>query len=327
MPKLNPLIIFENHLAVGGRAFIAKNVRALKEMGYTKFLLEMNKECSHEQCKKQLRDILSQSEVAISMRLSCQALLDMLLALEKHNIPYEFIDPETQAKAHQINMKLQSAAMLGDASSVIAERQRMVKHRDEEMSVDIIADAKIHLGGVIFLGGFAHTHLIKKLEADRKDYYRFAIFTDSTQDQSLAMPRESAWANIPHAAFRAQYYQAEVKFFDLASHLSFEMIEAICQLTTRHSCDTSIIGEYLHQATRQSYNIVNDSHHVVTAIASGEEKQLEETVGRIKKYFPKLQFFVDGKGANTHLTIPGINLPENRDILKDGFVKLGVMKP
>ena len=53
MPK--PLIILEQHLGTGARNFLAKNAKQLKELGYSKFLFEMNVEVSKEQLKQELQ--------------------------------------------------------------------------------------------------------------------------------------------------------------------------------------------------------------------------------------------------------------------------------
>jgi hypothetical protein len=323
-----PLVILEHHFTTGPRKFITENAHILKKMGYTKFLIELNSEIPPEVVKQQLRMILS-NPAASAYHISSKALLDMLTALEKNHIPYEFIDPETQEEANKQNIKLKQAAIKGNLTEAMAYRQQLTDARDDIMAPKLIKESALNNGGVVFLVGFCHKNLVKLLELERSNYFRYAMFVDSSKDQISynSSTENSNWNAMPDEDFRTQFYNANIRFIDLATKPSFELIEAECKLMSYKVCDKPAVGEYLSKATKQEYNFTIDDHFVVTASTSIEKKKLQETVVRIKKDFPGLRFFTEQRDAQTFLNIPGINLPENNACLKEGFIKLGVMKP
>ena len=165
----------------------------------------MNHEISPETMKQQIKMILSNPAASLYHAAS-KALFDMLIALETNKIPYEFIDPETQEEATQQNLKLQSAARPGNVATAIAERERLIVRRDEAMSSEIIKQSRQHDGGIIFLAGFQHKHLVKLLESNQHDFYRYALFTDSSKDQfpsRMSPVGNGDWGDLPNAAVPA----------------------------------------------------------------------------------------------------------------------------
>lgn len=206
----NPLIIFESHMSAASREFVAQNAASLRKMGYTKFLLEMNSEISPALLKLQINAILRNPKASVH-HTSSKALLDMLVNLEKNDISYEFIDPETQEEASQINMELQSSERLGatQLARVVAKRQQLTNQRDEVMSTIIIEQTKRYHGGVIFFGGFSHKHLVKQLELSQSNFYRYALFANSSKDKKslsdVSVSVNGDWDLLPNEHFRTQF--------------------------------------------------------------------------------------------------------------------------
>lgn len=128
------------------------------------------------------------------------------------------------------------------------------------------------------------------------------------------------WSNLPSDAFRHNYYGAVVRYIDLGKRPSFQFIEAECRLSKEEPlADTPTIGKYFSDATNQHYQFVADEHYVVTASAEVDGSALENLTHQIKQKFPNLHFFSEQRNGSMKLIVPGINLPENTDILKRGM--------
>lgn len=64
------------------------------------------------------------------------------------------------------------------------------------MSSEIINTVQEETDGIIFIGGFQHTQLIKLLEQDKEDFYRYAIFS-----QSCYRNESQDWAVVDASIF------------------------------------------------------------------------------------------------------------------------------
>lgn len=325
----NPLIILDSHVSVASKQFMTENIQLLKNMGYKKVLIEMNREVSPEAFKQQLKAALNAPSDHPLFK-SSKELLRMIISLEQHNIPYEFIDPETPLEAGKIDKMIQDAAKTGDTSHAMAYRDERTIARDQIMAPETIRQTKLHEGGIIVLIGYQHTHFVRALELKQPKAYRFAIFLNNSID-AAALSRihptaKKEWVDMADETFRDQFYSAKVSYFDMGLKPSFEMIKAKCRLTNTISNETPLIGDYLNRATGQAFNYELDDDFVLTAKATMTTAPLEATLQCIKKEFPTLRFFTEKTEKQTVLTIPGVNLPENMDCLKNGFTKLGVMK-
>lgn len=311
----NPFILFENHVSASTRQFIADNAAALKALGYKKFLFEMNSEISPAQIKQQFRLIVSNPRSAF-LAASSQAGLNMLEALEKNGIAYEFIDPETQADALQQNLKLM-------VSRDLEARKRHVKTRDDKMAATISKQAELHDGGIFFIGGFQHNSLINLLDTCRTDYYRYALFTNSNEKLQSDF---SEGKSIESESNRKEFYGVDVAYFDMSLKPSFEMIAAEAKLTSDAKCSAPLVGEYLQEALKQPCEFTCDTQHVVSAVLTVNNERVNEVTNSLRSNFKGLNFFMRTQEAGSRISIPGINLPENSTALKDGFRALGVMK-
>ena len=57
-----------------------------------------------------------------------------------------------------------------------------------------------------------------------------------------------------------------------------------------------------------------------------DNKELSEKANLIKSIFPGLTFFVQSKKDISCITIPGINLPENDQVISKGVISQNIMK-
>lgn len=329
----HPLILLEQHNSSAARRFIIDNVKELKEIGYRSFLLEITSEMSPDQFKHQLSIYLSNMPNNHPLHLITTALYDMLLALEYNNIPYKFIDPETQQTLLLLRMERKNALTDEQKSSVHAKREYLTAKRDEIMAPIIQQEAESNQGGVLFLGGYKHKTLVKLLEASKSQFYRYAIFNNSQEDSQIPKSRfteeRKKWSMICSShLYRNEFYKAAVNYFDIATNnLPFKIIAMLCGLTEKIPCKTPTVGKYFSIATEQKYSYSADAHLVVTATAKFETKQkFEETRNVIRKKFPGLFFSVKKDQSQIFLDVPGLNLLENSEVLASGFTQLGIMK-
>ncbi len=324
----NPLIILDSHVSVGSKQFMIENIERLKEMGYKKVLIEMCREISPEAFKQHLK-LAIKTPSDDPLFKATKELYRMIMSLERHHIPYEFIDPETQIEALKIDAMIKEAAKSGSVSQAMAYREERTVARDQIMAPETIRQTKQHEGGVIVLIGYLHTHFVRALELKQPKTYRFVIFSNNSIDAAALRKihpiGKMGWVEMAGEIFRDQFYVGKVNYFDLSLKPSFEMIKAECKLT--NTIETPLIGEYFNSATGQAFHYELDDDFVLTAKATMTKGPLEATVKCIEKEFPSLRFFTVKTEKQTMLTIPGINLPENMDSLKNGLTKLGVMRP
>jgi hypothetical protein len=315
-----PIVILENYLIPSARIFIAKNAKTLKELGYKKFLFEMNSELSPKDLIKQLTFLCTNTKLKQSpVYDSSVSLLNMLNALEYNKIEYEFIDPETQKEAlQQISDLKKESALNNGNNNALNHREATTKQRDVIMSSIIIKQAKQYNGGVFFLGGYNHNNLVHLLESNQSNYYRYAILSNSEENnkaKEMIHPNDFAmWSGFEHADNRLDYYKTDICYFDMKNPISFELIESICHLTKQNPCEKPHIDRYLSEELGHSYDFTSDEFYVVNATLSMESQQkAKEQANLIKKTFPKLTFFMKNEGEKCSLIIPGTNLSEQRD--------------
>ena len=320
MPK--SLILLEQHMGTGARSFISKHAMELKALGYTKFLWEMNAEVSHHQIKQETQMILNAYAPETMIHRATKAMGEMLVALEKNGIACEFIDPETRAQATQNTEKLKAAYYSGSATNVQAATEAMndnTKKRDQTLIKTILQQTAEHQGGVIYMGGFMHVHLVQKLEQSAHDF-RFVMFADSREEGDIPgfkNPNASTWANLYNADVRQNYYQANVVFFNMAydNRLSFETIEAACQLTTSRILKEDerplVACDFERLMPGHEYSV--DEHCIVTA-----SKNYDCTQTAVESFVRAglgLRFFMTKEhNGTTRVDVPGLNLKENRAV-------------
>lgn len=322
MPK--PLILLEQHAGTGARSFISEHAAELKALGYSKFLLEMNSELSHNQVKQELQMILKIYAPDTMLHRSTKAMYEMLMALEKNNIPYAFIDPETRDQATQNTARLKEAyySNLSSKLQLAREEQKQnTKSRDQKIIKSILQQTAEHEGGVIYMGGFMHVHMVHELEQSKHDY-RFAMFANSHEENPVSGVIDSdteIWAKLYSADFRHKYFQTNVLFFNMAydNRLSFEAIEAACQLTEQRILKEDelpqVARDFEQLMPGQTYSV--DKHHVVTA--SKQFCHPEAAVEAFVRAGLGFRFFMTKEqNGTTRVDVPGLNLKENRDLFK-----------
>jgi hypothetical protein len=330
-PMPNPLVILENHQNSAAKEFIINNVSQLKEFGYKKILIEASKEYSADNYKAQLRDCCKEAEINPSLsplKLHAKPMLEMLETLDKYQILYEFIDPQSEDSNNEMLTRFFQKYKSGGYRSeeelkreVTAEAARQAQIRDKEMSATTMKQAKQFDGGVIFLGGFMHKDLVSSLRKEALDF-RFAIFNNSLENREFYQNEVmQAWIELPNDNFRQRFYSARVNYFDLQAKPSFEQIKEVCGLRNEPT-----VVSYLRLATHQEYSYHMDSDYVVSATTQIAPEKLTQVTDKLKAVFPGLNFFTHPGANTTALTIPGVNLPENHDVLASGFISQGVMK-
>jgi hypothetical protein len=162
-------------------------------------------------------------------------------------------------------------------------------------------------------------HLIEFLKQEKTS------FDNSKEPSSMGTetPSVQRWKKFSDESFRNEYYNVDMLYFDLASDPTFELVQSACKLSMFKACDEPTVGNYLSRATGQKFSYIVDKLYVVSAVAEIERDKLEKVVDKLKLSFPTLRFFREN--SNKNLTIPGINLPENSETLRQGFIKQGIM--
>jgi len=328
MPK--SLILLEEHLGTGAKLFIVNHAAALKALGYSKFLLEMNHEISPAQMKQEIQYITQNAPDTLMYR-SIKVMGQMLHALEQHGISYEFVDPETRKEAEQHTVKLKAAYASGSTEQVrrITEATNVkTKRRDEQISKSVLQQTKAHKGGVIYLGGFLHQSLVHTLEQSTYDY-RFVMFADSREEYEppgMSRPDLSRWSEFYNEMARKNFYQADVTFFNMAyeHHLSFEMIAAACDLTESRALaeDEQPGVARAFDRLMPFYDYRVDEQCVVTA--SKRVDKPEAAVRAFVKAGLGLRFFMTSlPDGTTQVNVPGLNLKESRGSIAASEMSLG----
>ncbi len=313
-----PLIILEQHFLSSARNFIADNAKSLQTLGFKKLLLEMDKTMSPKQLKEQLNMILSMPDFKESPHYcSTVALLKMLVALEVHGIECEFIDPETQQEGLQQISNIYDEMQSGNnEDKALQHRDKTTKLRDVKMTPIIIEQAKKYNGGVIYLGGYCHHNLVQLLESDKKDYYRFAIFSNSKElfkIKDITHEEEyQTFSGFSNLVNRLKYYKTYMHHFDMNTAPTFELIESTCGLTEKSKCKQPTISNILSEKLSQSFEFTFDQHSVVNAAVKLRPEQVSKQHALLQQSFPKLSFFMKNVGDEVVLTIPGINLSEQQ---------------
>lgn len=191
------------------------------------------------------------------------------------------------------------------------------KKRDQKIVETILQQTAEHQGGVIYMGGFKHVHLVHELEQSANDY-RFVMFADSREEYDIpgvVNLNESTWANLYNADVRLNYYKANVIFFNMAddNSLSFEVIEAACQLTKKRILKEDelpqVARDFEYLMPGHVYTV--DEHYVVTASKQYcHPKAAVESFARAGIGF---RFFMTKESNGiTRVDVPGLNLKENR---------------
>ena len=255
---------------------------------------------------------------------SHKALNDAILALESAGMSYEFIDPETRAEAQQNTERAREAYSRGTQHHIDAYNKKILlntKKRDEKIIVNILQQTAEQNGGIIYIGGFMHTHLVHELHKASPDY-RFAIFADSSEEyveDNIVNTDHTTWQKCYHAGFRNQYYKANVVFFNMEydRNLSFEMIEAACQLTQSRTLNEQEhpqpVVNFEQIMPNSEYTI--DEHHVITA-SQTFNNPIEAVASFVNKGVGLRFFMQQNPNGTTQVDVPGINLRENSQMFR-----------
>ena len=326
-----PLVLLDHHLLPTQMNFLLKNLSSLKALGYKKVLLEINQELSPAAMKAQIQRIQQLQPMDISNTFS--NLLKLLNLLEAEKIDYEFIDPQTQTEAHALSQRLQKAFSSGSEkmiSQLMQEQQNVTNARDEIMSKKVIEAAKMLDGGVIFLTGYMHKRGINLFEKYQTNYFRYLVLTSSRLESNLPLfnPDNRVWLQLKNDVERARFYQTDaVRFFNMDENPSFELIESVCQLSQTYHCEEApLLGQYFSKATKQPFSFHLDEHAVLHATTHIPNEELANFSRKLNQQFPKLRFFKEKQDAHTQISVMGLNLPENQDMLTQEFRRLELMK-
>ncbi len=319
MPK--PLVILEQYFITGSKSFVAKHIKELKELGYSKFLFEMNSELTKNQVKRDLQGLLNKFPSTSPMHRGSSALLNLINALEQHGLDYEFIDPETREQA-QRNVEIQQAVFSSKDDVAIRRMHQATEEntarRDKIMAEKVLQETKAHHGGVICMTAFLHQPLVQALHQSQYDF-RFALFTDSTEDTedpNFNMIDMNVWKSFYDGKTKMAYYKCDVTFFDMAydNSLSFEMVASACGLTETRALAQDKLPEVgkAFDSLLPGCQYRVDEQQVVSA--SKRVSSMQDTVTCFVKAGLGIRFFATpNQDGTTQITVPGINLEDSRD--------------
>jgi hypothetical protein len=328
----SPLILLENHICNAARAFVTDYAKELKEDGYNLMLIEMNAEISVEQLKRELKTLLSFNNPLIAS--SFKTLLDLFDALDREGIAYRFIDPESREEANQFNQMLKLAGNKEEFDLIQKKREQSICQRDIIMAKIIMEEAQNHDGGVIALTGFLHHHLVELLQQDKRQDYRYILFNNAReidnfkQDKTLTGVGLSDWENLQNPSIRQRlYHNADVSLIEYHQKPSYQMIKTLYDFNHQHPIqELPTIARYFSETLQGDYEFSINRHLIVSAskkIKSDAEFARELLL--LNRQFPKLSFFYREANGKRMIGIPGLNLPENSQLLSEGYIKAGVM--
>ena len=72
----NPLIIIEMHSDPAAKILLAQNAKALKDLGYTRFLYEMDSRYTYEDCRRLFLSAINDPRGDKLTKRTCQVSLD-----------------------------------------------------------------------------------------------------------------------------------------------------------------------------------------------------------------------------------------------------------
>lgn len=221
-PDMRPLIFIENSLCFKAYQYIADNLVNLQKLGYQKLLIELPKNLSLADAKRKYENDLSDNDPDSASYLCAQSYLVLFDAIEKYNIDFEFIDPRKIITAKELKQLSTLFAQNGE-KAYYAELQNEANKADETIAMDLNQQAENYSGGIIYLGGYLHQHLVNRLS---KENYCFTLFDDSDNSCLKSSNSENAekWRNMSDDEFRKNFYQAQVHYFDLAKETSFDSV-------------------------------------------------------------------------------------------------------
>jgi hypothetical protein len=324
MPK--PLIILENHASTSAKDFIARNATNFKELGYKELLIEVNSELTPEIFKQQLSMIISSFPETSEFYQSAKSMRDMLLSLERNTIPYHFVDPETQEEANEFNIALRHVKTQKEHDEILQKRKTATKWRDEIIAPKIIERATACSGGVIYLGGFQHQELIKRLDTHKMDYYQYTMLRNSNENLRQDL-YPGLWTSLAKEEARDNYYQTKVRCIDRAQNEPFGIIAARCELTVKRDCEkTPLIGSYFNKLTSTEYHYTLDENYVLTASKEFDASSLVMAKSKLSNLLRGVSFFINTRNGKQYLEIPGLNLPQNQKELSECYSKHGISK-
>ncbi len=323
-----PIMLFENHLIPSSMHFLDANVTILKDLGYKKFLFELDKETRPEDMKRQLSFLYTGGGAGL-MQGHIRYMLSLWEKLDRHDIKYEFIDPESEKNAlrHNIPLKDFHSGVRGAVEIKKAQilRQQATDERDEYIARKLISDSEYYKGGVVYTTGFMHTNLLVLLEKHRQSYFRFVTLTSSRIEEKVSAqvydPDMQKWLCFRNPLKRLNHFKTSVvKYFDLDTSPSFELIAASCQFTQRTKIDPSpYIGRFFEEATKRSWDFFMDESSVLTASTVTSLEEERNLAAKLTKQFPSLFFFEETKREHVVISVSGLNLPESCESLSAVF--------
>ncbi len=319
---LRPIVFLEHYFDSASREWIAHHANLLKELGYNKFLLEMNAEVSVEDFIIQNKTALKNPTLPPHIKKACIAMEDMLNALQKADIEIEFIDPQSQKEATQLELNLKQAPTLEARQQAVMQLNQTKIDRDIFMAEKFTTKAGIHEGGVFALCGFAHKqllHNINGLTLGSALNSCYVILSQAAQIFAHDFSEESTiWKSMPNASFREEFYNTDVNIIENPLQTSFGFVEHALALSERTKVTQSVIGESFDAAVGKKLAYELDKNATLSGTLNCDTQQdLDSVATTIKQKFPGL-YFQKGRSPLS-LEVIGLNLPENVTRLQKGF--------
>lgn len=306
---LRPIVFLEHHFDESNHKYLISNIHALKSLGYQKFLIEFNSEVSLNDLIAQSMNVIHNPNLPEYIRNRSRVFIDMLQTAKRCGIDVQLIDPQKQSSAYQLTQNVKNAKTSEDRERAIAEHELYTELRDNVMSETFLREAKENNGGVLFLCGFAHTYLLKKINEESpldlspcymiiSDLNPLLLTNDRSRDRLI-------WSQMHDPDFRQKYYQTEVAL--ISPNMSFAYVENSLSLSPSQEVEPSYFVESFEQLLNTHFSYKLDQFGVLSVTAhhksSEEAKELSD---RIQQKIPGLYFQSNAQSTR----IPGMNLSE-----------------
>ena len=334
------LIFLESHDDSSIKEFVTNNIHELLKLGYKTLMLEIPA-LQLAQIKKNFEKIVSYrreyqeqtTQIPIELELtikSAEAWLNLFKTIETLEIDYRCIDTEDP----ELDKKLVTAQTSSSTPKLVSSAQIMemgkVTSRDEIMASIILKEVRYQQGGIIFIGGFAHSTLAHVL--DRADVVptEIVIMLDESEPvQTFRRANNHLFASyFPNSTYRQQIYGRETHYF--GQQPSFHLFDKVCHLSERiipktlHPCsEMPSVGKWFNDKMNIPFEYAMDSDSILYAkFSHGDKEKLQVLKTAFSYAFKGLTtFFQDSKTHQNQkeLIVQGLNLPDQQQMVQKYF--------
>lgn len=315
---LRPIVILEHHFDESNPKYLISHIQSLKTLGYRKLLIEFNSEVSINDLIIQSMNVIHNPNLPEYIRNRSRVFIDMLHTAKCCGIDVQLIDPQKQSSAYQLTQNVQNAKTPEDRERAIAEHELYTELRGNVMSETFLREAKENNGGVLFLCGFAHTYLLKRINEESppdlspcymiiSDLNPLLLTNDRSRDSEI-------WSQMHDPDFRQKFYQTEVALISPA--MSFAYVENSLSLSPSQEVEPSYFSESFEKLLNANFSYELDQFGVLSVTAHHKSyEEAKEFSDRLREKVPGLYF----QSNVQHTRIPGMNLLEIQQPLAEAI--------